>query len=869
MKNIRTAHSIRRQFIDFFLTKGHIYAPSAPVIPEDDPTLLFTNAGMNQFKNIFLGITNPTMSRVVNSQKCIRAGGKHNDLEEVGKDGYHHTFFEMLGNWSFADYYKREAIIWAWELMTDIWQLPSQLLYATVHHSDEEAYQFWLSETDINRERVSYHGDKDNFWEMGESGPCGPCSEIHFDRGISFCNKRDEAGHRCTVNGDCGRFIELWNLVFIQYNRDEKGMLHPLKHRYIDTGAGFERICQVLQTVRSNYETDLFVPILDHISSLCNRPYNDDSVSHRVIADHIRMLTFSIADGGFPSNEGRGYVIRRILRRACRHGRLLGLRSSFLYKLVPTVVSIMRDHFTELDGREKYIQNIIRAEEERFLTTLDTGLEKFSEITSSLSGDTIPGKYVFLLYDTYGFPPDLTGNLAEEKGLRLDMTGFEVEMEKQRQRARGASKFALKEESEWIEFCKPSPTLFRGYESMQSQAHIVRYRISEDDVIQLQLDQTPFYAESGGQIGDNGSIGNEEFEMVVTDVKKVDDYYIHIGTVIKGMPNQQMVIAHVDEITRNSTAKHHTATHLLHKALKSVLGDHVQQKGSLVTPHHFRFDFVHHQGLKSYEIRNIEHIVNQVIRENRQVHTEIMSINDARTSGAVALFGEKYTEVVKVVSVQDFSRELCGGTHITHTGEIGLIKITAESSIAAGIRRIEAVAGLEAEHWINERLDKLQMIYEQIGANEKNIFDKIGQMQNRIISMERAQEHQRQQTAGNYAVELIEAADKKNGVSIIVKQVIAKDSESLRLIGDTIKTRSRGMIAVLFAVIDDKISILVTVSPDLVDRFHAGKIIGKIAGLVDGKGGGRPDLAMAGGKNLAKLESALEQSKQIISAMLA
>ncbi|MBM4403998.1 MAG: alanine--tRNA ligase [Candidatus Cloacimonetes bacterium] len=865
-----SAQSIRRQFIDFFLTRGHSSVPSAPVIPPDDPTLLFTNAGMNQFKNIFLGKTNPTVTRAVNSQKCIRAGGKHNDLEEVGKDGYHHTFFEMLGNWSFADYYKREAIIWAWELLTEVWQLPRELLHATVHHSDEEAYQMWLGETDIGLDQVSYHGDKDNFWEMGESGPCGPCSEIHYDRGLSFCDKQDDPDHRCAVNGDCGRFIELWNLVFIQYFRDEKGELHPLQHRYIDTGAGFERICQVLQDKRSNYETDLFTPILAHLSELSGVAYGDDSVSHCVIADHIRMLTFALADGGFPSNEGRGYVIRRILRRACRHGRLLGFRSPFLFKLVPTVTALMGGHFTELKGREEYIQNIIRAEEERFNQTLDTGLEKFTEIVSSLTDKTIPGKDVFTLYDTYGFPPDLTGVLAEEKGLHLDLTGFQVEMEKQRQRARDASKFALPEEAgEWIEFAKPSPTFFRGYETLQCQAHIVRYRIGAEGAIQLQLDQTPFYAESGGQIGDTGSIGNEGFEMIVTDVKKVDDHYIHLGRVIRGLPGQEMVIAHVDGIQRKATARHHTATHLLHKALKSVLGEHVQQKGSLVSPEHLRFDFVHHQGLTASELRSIEHIANQIIRENRAVHTEVMNLNAARESGAVALFGEKYAEVVRVVNVIDFSRELCGGTHIAHTGEIGLVKIIAESSIAAGIRRIEAVCGSAAENWINERLDGLHQIYERLGANEKNVFDRIDQMKDQIRDLAQKLEQHRQQMAESRALELIQGAEKLNGTAVIIQRVEVADIESLRLIGDALKARSRGTIAMLFALAGGKVNILVTVSADLVNRYHAGKIIGKIAELVDGKGGGRPDLAMAGGKDPAKLENALIQSRQVIRDLLA
>ncbi|MCK4312769.1 MAG: alanine--tRNA ligase, partial [Candidatus Cloacimonetes bacterium] len=521
-----SSKEIRKQFIEFFVKKQHKAVTSAPVIPIDDPTLLFTNAGMNQFKNIFLEQTKPAYLRVVNSQKCIRAGGKHNDLEEVGRDGYHHTFFEMLGNWSFGDYYKKEAITWAWELLTEIWKIPKDKLYATVHHSDKEAFELWENETDIDPAHIEYHGDKDNFWEMAATGPCGPCSEIHFDRGKEFCNLKDDPNHTCKLNGDCHRYFELWNLVFIQYNRGEDGELTQLSKKYVDTGAGFERIVQILQKKDSNYHTDLFMPIINKISEISGVQYSTDKkgISHRVIADHIRALSFALADGGMPSNEGRGYVLRRILRRAARHGKLLNMKGPFLYKLVDNVVDLMGDHFSELLEKQAHIKLVIKAEEERFNLTLDNGITKFNEIISSLKEKTISGKDAFMLYDTFGFPMDLTRIMAEEKGLKVDEKGFEKEMEKQKKRAREAAKFDLKsEEIDWIEFKPTTKTEFVGYRSNSASCNIQKYFIDDDNNVKLVIDKTSFYAESGGQMADTGKIYNDECKIKVTDVKKDND----------------------------------------------------------------------------------------------------------------------------------------------------------------------------------------------------------------------------------------------------------------------------------------------------------------------------------------------------------
>ncbi len=861
-----SSKEIRQQFIDFFLERGHSLVPSSPVIPIDDNTLLFTNAGMNQFKGIFLGHKQAEIPRAVNSQKCIRAGGKHNDLEEVGKDGYHHTFFEMLGNWSFGDYYKKEAISWAWELLTEVWKLPKDRLHATVHDSDTEAFDLWKELTDIDPSHITYHGDKDNFWEMGESGPCGPCSEIHLDRGLCFCDKQNDPTHDCKVNGDCHRYIELWNLVFIQYFRDETGLLLPLPNRFVDTGAGLERICQVIQGKNSNYDTDLFEPILHKIAKLSGVPYTEtDGVSHRVIADHIRTLCFALADGGFPSNEGRGYVIRRILRRAARNGRLLGFRDPFLWNLVDTIIEVMGHHYVELNGKSAYIKMVIKAEEERFNQTLDKGLEIFEQMVSQLKDNALPGTDAFMLYDTYGFPLDLTQIMASERGIEVDLTGFHKEMEKQRERARSASKFAIDlTEEDWIDFEPSTPTEFIGYDHDSAICKIQRYSLCADGTIKVQLDKTPFYAESGGQVADTGTLKADGLEIEITHVKKIEDNFIHIGNLISGVIEASSITAQIDVSRRADIARNHTATHLLHQALRSVLGDHIQQKGSLVTPDYLRFDFTHIQGMDKLQMRAVETLVNEQIRINRSVQTKLMPVSTAREEGAIALFGEKYGDNVRVVGVEGFSKELCGGTHVSATGSIGFFKILSESSSAAGIRRIEAITGRAAEHWISSMEDRIQEIAHKLSCPEAQLMSRLDAMIGNIHSLEQELSDQKMKELSGSMEKILSLAEEHNGIMILNQVLDLPDVNALRAVGDMIKTRQNNMIAFIFCLIEEKVSILCVVTPDLVNRFHAGKLVGKIAALLDGKGGGRPDSAMAGGKNISALPEAQAQVYNII-----
>ena len=864
-----SSKEIRQNFIDFFLRKGHSFVSSSPVIPADDPTLLFANAGMNQFKSIFLGQKEISYTRAVNSQKCIRAGGKHNDLEEVGKDGYHHTFFEMLGNWSFGDYYKKEAISWAWELLTGLWKLPKDKLYATVHDSDSESHELWKSLTDINPEHISYHGDKDNFWEMGETGPCGPCSEIHIDRGPDHCDKQHIPGHGCRVNGDCARYIELWNLVFVQYNREEDRSLTPLKHKFVDTGAGLERITQVLQDKSSNYETDLFQPIIARLAELSGVPYiQETGMSHRVIADHLRCLCFALADGGFPSNEGRGYVLRRILRRAARHGRLLGFAEPFLHTMVGNVVELMGHHFTELNGKEDYLRMVIKAEEERFNKTLDTGLEIFNEICAKLSGKLISGSDVFLLYDTYGFPPDLTALLAEEKGYTIDQAGFDTEMEAQRQRARSASKFGRQSSLEdWIEYAKPGTSDFRGYNESSLETTIERWTFDNKGRVVLQLAKTPFYAESGGQVGDTGVISAQAFEVLVEDVQKQDDYILHFGRLQWGQIENQCVQAKIDVSRRAATARNHTATHLLHKALRKELGDHVQQKGSFVHADYLRFDFTHLQAVNPDELREVERIVNEAIRASLSVDTVVQDIATARSEGAMALFGEKYADEVRVVSVKGFSKELCGGTHVSSTGEIGFFKILSESSTAAGIRRIEAVTGFKACQWVEDLQDTLARMASRLHSPVVSIETKLEQLlesqktlENTIATL--------QAKAGEARVDsLLNNATNHNGLSLIVQQTDLDSPEALKALAESLKTKLKNGIATLFNLSDNRLNILCVVSSDLIQSYHAGKIVSALAAKLDGKGGGKPDIAMAGGKAIDKLSEVMQQVPELISAL--
>ena len=862
-----SSKDIRQQFIDFFQERGHSFVHSSPVVPIDDPTLLFANAGMNQFKSIFLGQKAPDVPRAVNSQKCIRAGGKHNDLEVVGKDGYHHTFFEMLGNWSFGDYYKKEAILWAWELLTEVWGLDKSLLYATVHDSDAEACQIWQETTDIIPEHISFHGDKDNFWEMGDTGPCGPCSEIHIDRGMAQCNMQDVPGHVCAVNGDCDRYIELWNLVFIQYKREADQSLTPLANRYVDTGAGLERIVQVLQNKDTNYETDLFMPIIAKIAEFSGKAYTPESgMSHRVIADHIRCLCFALADGGFPSNEGRGYVLRRILRRAARHGRLLGFAEPFLFNLVDTVTEIMGHHFEELKGKEAYIKMVIKAEEERFNKTLDFGLAKFAELRATVGGKLISGTDAFMLYDTYGFPLDLTMILAEEQGLKIDHEGFDQEMQAQRERARKASKFgAQSTQEDWIELRELSPSQFVGYETSTVRSHIQRYSINDEQVVAVQLQKTPFYAESGGQVADTGRIYNDEFELKVHDVRKIDDAIIHYGTIFRGVVSGAEITAEIDNPRRWDIARNHTATHLLHQSLREILGDHVQQKGSLVHPDYLRFDFTHFKGLSSAELENVESKVNQEILANMAVKIAIQDIATAKAEGATALFGEKYADEVRVISIDDFSRELCGGTHVSATGQIGLFKIISEGSVAAGIRRIEALTGNGALNYVRDLQNSWARVAELL-ASPKHLVEKKLEAQAQHIHELGNQVQELQAQKSLVQIDgMIQAAIKFPDFSLIIQEL--PEGSDLKVFSDNLKAKLSNQIAIILCRKGDKLSILTVVGNELLARYHAGKIVSGIAAFLGGKGGGRADSAMAGGNHTGDLKPLIDKIREFIKSL--
>jgi len=857
---------IRQQFIDFFKNKKHQFVESSSVVPTDDPTLLFTNAGMNQFKNIFLGQQNAEFSRAVNSQKCIRAGGKHNDLDEVGKDGYHHTFFEMLGNWSFGDFYKKEAIVWSWELLTETWKIPKNKLYATVHKSDKESFRIWQNETDINNSHIEYHEDKDNFWEMGETGPCGPCSEIHFDRGTEFCHLQNDPNHECKVNGDCHRYIELWNLVFIQFNRDESGKLSPLSQKFVDTGAGFERLCQVLQKKNSNYETDLFMPIITKIAEISQKPYatNESGTPHRVIADHMRALTFALADGGMPSNEGRGYVLRRILRRAVRFGKLLDLEKPFLFKLVDVVVQIMGEHFSALTDKKEYVGMVIKAEEERFHLTLNKGLEKFATIVNNLKDSQISGKDAFTLYDTFGFPFDLTQILAIEKNLTVNEIDFKKEMQKQKERAQKAGKFRMTESLiSKLKVDNSVKTEFVGYEKVQSES-LIRYSFVENKNVILVLDKTPFYAESGGQVADVGKIFNDDFEIEISDVQSESGIIFHFGKLISGELNNKKCDAKIDENHRRKIVRNHTATHLLHQVLKDVLGEQINQKGSFVNLEHLRFDFTNFKQISQDELQIIEKKVNAKIRENLPVSTEVMPVETAKKNGAIALFGEKYDSEVRVVSVGNYSKELCGGIHLKFTGEIGFLKILSESSIAAGIRRIEAITGEFTENHFQELVDKLRNIEQILNVKSNFIEKKIQSLISENKKLTNDLKKAKMKSAGDVLDDLLQTSQIIAGTKVIAGKINLENPKMMRQLGDQLKDKIESGIGILFAENKGKVSILVIVTKDLHNKFKAGEIVGKLAKIVDGSGGGRPDMAMAGGKDIAKIDEALNSITKII-----
>ncbi|MBT6980889.1 MAG: alanine--tRNA ligase [Candidatus Marinimicrobia bacterium] len=846
---------IRQSFIDFFKDRGHQFIRSSPVVPNDDPTLLFTNAGMNQFKPIFLNQTTPKNLRVVNSQKCIRVSGKHNDLEEVGVDTFHHTFFEMLGNWSFGDYYKKEAIQWAWELFTEVWGLDKDRLWATVYEDDDEAFDLWTEVTDIADNRVLRCGKKDNFWEMGETGPCGPCSEIHYYVGDDPENQ-DPKG----VN-NTDEYWELWNLVFIQNNRIDANTLEDLPEKHVDTGAGLERIATIIQGKKSNYDSDLFLPIIHKIESLSDFSYKENPIPFRVIADHIRMLCFSIVDGALPSNEGRGYVLRRILRRAARFGRSIDLAEPFLFKLVPTVGEVMGSIFSEVVDKRSHIEKVIRAEEVSFNQTLDRGINHFDKIISKLDGDEIGGADAFKLYDTYGFPLDLTELMARERELTVDVDGFDSEMAEQKKRAKDAGKFKGSTDStEWIIVSEGDDSTFLGYESLESKSHIRRYTVQGDSILVV-LDQTPFYAESGGQIGDMGTINGRGVELTVSDVKKENNSFIHI---CKGvMTEQREVNCKVDSSRRQSTMNNHTATHLMYKALKYILGDHVNQAGSLVHPDYLRFDITHFEKITADQIIEIESIVNQQILLNTKLDVTINSFDEAKAAGAEALFGEKYGDEVRVVRVGDYSLELCGGTHVKQTGDIGSFKVTEEASLSSGVRRIVAITGQKAVEEMQSNATVLLTLQQLLNTPPSGMAERISILLQEKKDLGKKLKQKKIQSSSE--IDLLSDSETVGDHTIIIKKISVETIDELKGLGDQLFNKLTSGIGILFSEGDEKPFAVVVVSKDLNENgIFAGKLAKEIGGFIGGGGGGKSHLATAGGKENAAIIPALEKTKTLL-----
>ena len=850
------SNDIRQSFINFFKEKNHSVVRSSSVAPLDDPTLLFTNAGMNQFKPIFLNEQEPNNNRVVDSQKCIRVSGKHNDLEEVGLDTYHHTFFEMLGNWSFGDYYKAEAIKWAWELLTKVWKLDKNRLWATVYEDDDEAFELWKSETDITHDRILRFGKKENFWEMGETGPCGPCSEIHY-----FIGKDLSKQSAKSVNVS-DEYWELWNLVFIQFNRDEKGKLTDLPKKHVDTGAGLERIVSVLQEKVSNYETDLFQPIIKQIEKITGFSYEKNPVPYQVIADHVRMLTFSIADGVMPSNEGRGYIVRRILRRASRFGRILNQTEPFIYKLVNTIGDMLGSVYPEIIDKKAHIINVIKAEEKSFNNTLDRGLNHFDKVVQNLSGKTISGTEAFKLYDTYGFPLDLTQLIAREQNLKVDEKGFLVAMEQQKKRAKSSGKFKVNSDKiDWNNVRKGSDSNFVGYESLKSDSKIVRWA-KINDRFTIVLDKTPFYAEAGGQIGDTGTIIGEGIDLIVVDTQKENDRFLHF---CKGDFDElfvkNKVKCTVKKERRDAIRRNHTATHLLHSALKEVLGEHVHQAGSSVGPENFRFDLTHFEKITTKEIDQVEIIVNNEIIKNTVVIPTIKSFDDAKKEGAEALFGEKYGDEVRVLTIGTFSKELCGGTHVNRTGDIGLFKIIEESSLAAGVRRIIAITGKDAVKYIQNQNEIITGLQDVLRCSQDELVERAGKVvieQKKLMKMIEKGLKESSVVKDLYQKSI---TTKIGDVKYIISETNAKNINELKTLGDQFIQKEQSLIRVLGIKGEKKPTIIVLVTQDLVKKGINASDLARTIGYEFGTGGGgRPHMATTGAQNNDQLGMLLNQA---------
>jgi alanyl-tRNA synthetase len=850
---------IRQRFLDFFKRHGHTIVPSSPLVPANDPTLLFTNAGMVQFKEVFLGLEKRPYVRAVSSQRCVRAGGKHNDLENVGYTSRHHTFFEMLGNFSFGDYFKREGIKYAWEFLTQELKLPPERLWVTVYKDDHEAADIWLKEMKVDPKHFGYLGDSSNFWQMGDTGPCGPCSEIFYDHGPGI-----PGGPPGSPDEDGDRYVEIWNLVFMQYNRDASGKLTPLPKPSVDTGMGLERISAVQQGVHSNYQIDLFQHLI-HAAAEITGASERQSHSLNVVADHIRAAAFLVIDGVLPSNEGRGYVLRRIIRRAIRHGHKLGARETFFYKLVGPLCQHMGDAYPELNRERAQVERVLQQEEDRFNETLEQGLRILEDDIAALKGDTISGSTAFRLYDTYGFPVDLTRDVAMERNLKLDMAGFEREMEVQRERARAASSFKT---AEIGAVTVDQPTQFTGYERLNDEGKILQITRGSDlaraDSLRagesgnIVLDRTPFYAESGGQAGDRGVLRAGDAVFRVEDTQKHGPVHVHQGRVEKGQfRTGDKVTAEVDALLRRATMLNHSATHLMHKALRDVLGAHVQQKGSLVNDLRTRFDFSHFSPMTPEQIAEVERRVNEQILHNDDTRARVMDMDSAKAEGAMALFGEKYGNEVRVLNIGD-SIELCGGTHVRRTGDIGLFKIVSESGVASGVRRIEAITGTNVLAYLYERENKLREAAEMLRASPEEVPRKVEQLTQRLKSLEKELDQLRGKLAAGGSKDLAAEAKEVKGIKVLASRLDGMDAKGLREALDRLKDKLAPAAIVLAAVADNKVTLIAGVTKDLAGRLHAGELVNQVASGVGGKGGGRPDMAQAGGTNPDGLQAALE-----------
>lgn len=871
-----TGKEIRSAFLKYFEERGHTVVPSSSLVPHDDPTLLFTNAGMNQFKDTFLGKFKRPYSRATSCQKVVRAGGKHNDLENVGRTSRHHTFFEMLGNFSFGDYFKKEAIVYAWDFLTNVMKLPQDKLFVSVYKDDDEAFDIWNKTIGLEPERIHRRGEKDNFWQMGDTGPCGPCSEIHIDQGPGTgCGRPD-----CSPDCECDRHLELWNLVFMQYNRDEKGTLHPLPKPSIDTGLGLERIASVVQQVQSNYDTDLILPIIDYASKLAGIEYGDDpdkDISLRVIADHSRSTTFLISDGVLPSNEGRGYVLRRIMRRAMRHGSNAGMEPIFFHKVCAFVIDFMKDHYIDLADKKSFVERIVQSEEEAFSRTLNAGLKMIrEEIFAKLSkGSVIDGELVFKLYDTHGFPVDLLNDILEDAGYTADMEGFKqfmaVQQEKAKKAGLGGTGHAVSDTV--IRLGSMLKTEFLGYDTLTAQAKVTAVIVNNAEAenatsgeAELILDKSPFYPEGGGQVGDTGRISSAGGYMEISSTYRSGDAIVHKGRIISGTIRKgDTVDCSVDAIKRHDTEKNHTTTHLLHKALQIVLGDHVRQAGSYVSSGALRFDFSHFGLMTEDELARVSDIVNDAIAAGYNVNKTLMSYDSAVKGGATALFGEKYGDTVRVVEVEGFSKELCGGTHVDNTAKIGSFVILSEASVAAGMRRIEALTGTAARKYFEQKNALVRSLTQQLKSPEQELLNRVADLQSHIKELEKELKANRSKDYMESVVEQIKASRSINGVSVITIKLMNLDMDELRAAADRVLDHVKKNVVILVGSVgEDKVNFVCRVSQDLIPKYKAGSLIREVAKVAGGSGGGRDDMAQAGGKDPAKIDAALEKIYSLI-----